>query len=371
MQGTQRKNIHVCTLTALLLSLVLSGCQKASGPRLRKSDFFGAPTGIRFPDPDKLGVHSLSTSPKEKVGFVYTCKGGFIDMGHLREAADRTHYAAGVVYETLLRSKKSCSFKIIEPSWYHLTICYPENWQDLSNQEKQSIARDMSIQYGQYLGHVSLIWHEILTWYDYSSTGIFSENISSFSCEDSYSDVLGTCLGAKALLDPKESYEEQMTKLIDETLEQLDVQPAAVARKAAKKVKGQWYDGGGYFFVKMKKRNFDVGFDDGFVTPWILPDICPEMTTRDCPVPNPNSILTKYGFRMRLEIEMMGLQKGQVHKALSLKSSERIRPAIHFPKIVDIIIDEAKKREGADVDKYIQPQTAIKQDSENTEGAPG
>ena len=162
-----------------------------------------------------------------------------------------------------------------------------------------------------------------------------------------------------------------MTRLIDETLQQLDVQPIDVAKQAAREVKGQWYEGGGYFFVKMKKRNFDVGFDDGYVTPWLLPDICPELVTQDWPVPNPNSTLAGHGFKMRLEIKMMGLQKGQVHKALSLKSSERIRPAIHFPKIVDIIIDEAKKREGADVDKYIQPQTAIKQDSENTEGAPG
>ncbi|MHC4292234.1 MAG: hypothetical protein ACYSTR_08490, partial [Planctomycetota bacterium] len=144
-----------------------------------------------------------------------------------------------------------------------------------------------------------------------------------------------------------------MTRLINETLEQLDVQPAAVAKQAAKEVKGKWYEGGGYFFVKMKKRNFDVGFDDGYVTPWVLPDICPEMTTQNCPVPNPNSILTKYGFRMRLEIEMMGLQKGQVYKALKLKNSERVRPAIHFPEIVNVIIEEAKKREGADVDKNI------------------
>jgi hypothetical protein len=363
--------INACFMAVALAAVVLSGCQKASGPRLRNSDYFGALGGIRFADPDNLGPHSLGPNPKEKLGFVYTCKGGFIDMGHLREAADRAYYAAGTVYGTLMHLEKSCSFKIIEPSYYHLEIGYPVNWNLLSNQEKQTIARDISVQYGQYLGHLSLIWHEILTWYDYSSKGLFSENISSFSPEDTYSDVLGTCLGARALKNPRESYEETMTNLIDETLEELDVQPADVAKKAAKQVKGEWYEGAGYFFVRVKKRNFDVGFDDGFVTPWLLPDICPELISKDCPVPNPNAILTKHGFKMRLEMEMVGLEKGQVYKALHLKSSERIKPAIHFPKIIDSIIGEAQKREGPDVGNHILPSTAAEQDSKKNKGVSG
>ena len=362
---------NACFMALSIAVVILGGCQKASGPRLRNSDYFGAPGGIRFPDPDNLGPHSLEPSSKEKLGLVYTCKGGFIDMGHLREAADRAYYTADIVYETLIHSEKTCSFKIIEPSYYHLKIGYPMNWHELSSQRKQTIARDVSVQYGQYVGHLSLIWHEILTWYGYSSMGIFSENISSFSCEDTYSDVLGTCLGARALINPRDSYEVTMTHLIDETLEELDVQSADIAKKAAKQVKGEWYEGGGYFFVRMKKRNFDVGFDDGFVTPWILPDICPELITEDCPVPNPNAELAKHDLKMRIEIEMVGLEKGQVYKALNLKSSEQIRPAIHFPKVIDSIIVEAQKREGHDVGNHILPETAAAQDSKKDGGVSG
>lgn len=353
---TKSTLINICFTAPLLAALVLGGCQSESGPRLRDSDYFGSLGGGRYPEPDGLGPHSLSYHPKEKLGLVYTCKGGFIDMGHLREAADRAYYAANHIYEGLILSEKGCSFQIIEPASYHLKIGYPKNWNQLPSQEKETIAREISTQYGQYLGHLSLIWHEILTWYNYSSKGLFSENISSFSPEDTYSDVLGTWLGARAMSSTPELYEEKMTQLIKETLEELDAQPAKTAKKAANQVKGEWYEGAGYFLVRMKKRNFDVGFDDGFVTPWLLPGICPELISKDCPVPNPSAILAQHGFKMRIEMEMAEFQKGQIYKALNLSGSERIRPAIHFPKIIDSIIAEAQILEGPDVGHHILPE---------------
>lgn len=357
------KMLHKLVIFPLMVLsvIILYGCQINSQPRMRVSDYFGSPTEMRFPDPKNLGTHSLNNPSKEKLGIVYTCKAGFIDLGHLREAADRTRYAARTLYPVLLNKQKYCTLKIIEPSRYHLTIRYPNEWDILSPKRERAIAREVAIAYGQYLAHTSLIWHEIITWYGFASSGIFSENISAFSCEDPYSDVLGTHLAVKALRDTSKPYEQAMTDLIYETLEQLEVQPAAVAKRAAKSVHDKWYEGGYYLFVKMKKRNFDVGLDDGMLTPWILSDVCPGITGQDYPAASPGAVLEQYGFDMRLEIEPVEFEKEKIYKANHLKDRETIRPAFHFSQIIENIRKEAKKLEGTEVDLRSGSQTTQKQ----------
>ena len=250
-------------------------CFAIPEPRLRVSDFFGAPTGVNYLNPYDLGEHSYGPSLSEKVGMVYTQKGGFFDIGHVRESADRTRYAIHVVYHHLSRSSRRFKIKIIEQSEYYITVRYPVNWKYLNDTAKQEIIRDVSIRYGQYLGHQSLVWHELVTWFGYASSGLFSEQISSFSWEDPYSDVVGTWLGAEAVRNGG-SYDEQITQLLTEKLKELKAQPASIGKKAEATIKDKWYTGGGYFFVTMKKRNFDIGLDDGEITPWLVPGICPD-----------------------------------------------------------------------------------------------
>ena len=352
-----------CVLTALSLLVLFGGCQVGSRPRLRVSDFFGNPWGMLFAGPDKLGRHCLDDCRSEKLGLVYTCRAGFIDIGHLREAADRTHYLAHITYENLMQSNTDYSYRVIEPSHYYITLGYPDHWKSLPIQEKEAVAREVSTRLGQYLAHTSLIWHEILTWYGFSSSGLFPENISSFSLEDPYSDVLGTHLGAKVLSDRQcfyneAAYEEAMAAIIDETLKELDAQPPKITKQAAKKIKGYWYDGGYYFFVKMKKRNLDVGFDDGVVTPWRISGICPDAEPQDCPAPNFN-FLDEYGFKIRVRIKPVEFQKGKIYKVLGLERSDRIMPYVHFPIIIESIRKEAKQLVGDRVDVPEQDKTAL------------
>jgi len=346
--------INVCCFAILLAAIVLGGCQVGSRPRLRVSDFFGNPLGMRYADPNDLGRHCLDNCRDEKLGLVYTCRAGFIDIGHVREAADRTHYLSRITYENLMQSNTDFSYRVIEPSHYYITLCYPDHWKSLPLQKKEAAAREISIQLGQYLAHTSLIWHEILTWYGFSSTGLFPENISAFSLEDPYSDVLGTHLAAKVLSDPQvfyeeAAYEEAMAAIIYETLKELDAQPPKTAKQAAKKIKGNWYEGGYYFFVEMKKRNLDVGLDDGIVTPWLVSGICPNATPQGCQAPN-FSFLDKYGFKIRVRIDPVEFQKGKIYKAAGLKRSDRITPYTHFPMIIESIRKEAKQLEGDRVD---------------------
>ncbi len=354
---------NTCVLTALSALILFGGCQVGSRPRLRVSDFFGNPWGMRFADPNDLGRHCLDDCRSEKLGLVYTCRAGFIDIGHLREAADRTHHIAGIIYENLMQSNADFSYRVIEPSRYYITLGYPNHWKSLPIQEKEAVAREISIQLGQYLAHTSLIWHEILTWYGFSSTGVFPENISSFSLEDPYSDVLGTHLGAKVLSDRQcfyneAAYEEAMAAIIDETLKELDAQPSKITKQAAKEIKGDWYKGGYYFFVEMKKRNLDVGLDDGVVTPWRIPGICPNAIPQNCPAPN-FGFLNNYGFKIKVRIDPVEFQKGKIYKAAGLKRSDRITPHIHFPIILESIRKEAKQLVGDRVDVPDQNETSL------------
>ena len=332
--------INICFII-LLITILFGGCQTRSRPRLRISDYFGNPLGMRYADPNDLGRHCLDYCRNEKLGLVYTCRAGFIDLGHVREAADRTHYLAQIIYENLMQSTTEYSFRVIEPSSYTLTLGYPDYWKNLSREEKETVSRGISIQLGQYVAHTSLIWHEILTWYGFSSSGPFPENISAFSCEDPYSDVLGTHLAATVLSDQKNFYietafEESMTALIIQTLKELEVQPPETAKQAVETIKGDWYKGGYYFFVEIKKRNLDVGLDDGIVFPCRVEGICSDTPPHYYPAPN-FGFLDEYELKIRLRLRPIEFEKRKIYKSLGLKHSEKIIPYIHFPILLEKI----------------------------------
>jgi len=322
----------------ILLSAVILfvGCQGAGKPRLRFGAFWGSPIGMEFAKPEKLGKHSYEFTLIETNGMVYTCKGGFIDIAHVRESADRTAYLRKVAYQNLIKGNEKFSLQVIEPSRYWVTLSYPENWDDYSIQQRRAIAKEISINFGQYLAHTSLIWHEILTWYGFATAGIFPDTISAFSWEDSYSDILGTRLAARALRDESLQYDEAMTELLFQTLQELEVQPCRVARKAAKKIEGKWYTGGFYFLVDMKKRNLDVGLDDFRITPWLVPGICPDAEPRSLPLPG-LEFICDYGFDFEVEIEPRVLEKNKIYHSINLASNERIRPQVDFPRVISFI----------------------------------
>jgi hypothetical protein len=324
---------HVMLLSVVIL---LVGCQGAGKPRLRWGAFFGSPFGMKYTNAEHLGKHSYGFTLHETNGLVYTCKGGFIDIGHVREAADRTAYLRHVIYKNLVRSEKEFSFTVIDPSRYWMKISYPQNWDELSKEQREEIADDVSIHLGQYLAHRSLVWHEIITWYGFSTSGIFPDTISAFSWEDPYSDVVGTWLGVRALSDKDKKYDEAMTELIYDTLQELDVQPPHVAREAVRQIEGRWFSGGLYFFVHMKKRNLDVGLADNHITPWLVPGICKTAVPRVYPVPN-EEVLGKYGFSIEVELEPRILEKHKIYRSIHLANKSRIKPEVDFPQIMHYI----------------------------------
>lgn len=347
MKNTEIRKTLLFAIPALFL---MTGCRANPAPRLRIGAYFGPVFRTVFPEYSHLGKHCRRNGLRETNGLVYTCKGGFIDIGHLREAADRTAYIAGIVRQNLGEENTFFTFKVIDPSEYQIKIVYPEDWDDLSKKEKKEITQDISIRLGQYFAHTSMIWHEVITWFGYSTTAVFSEHISSFSCEDSYSDVLGTQLGMIALTYPEKMFNEIMTMLIEDEFERLGIQESDVARQAVQEIEGKWYKDGHYFFTKVNKRNFDIGQDDSIITPWLVPEICSSTNPEACSIPNLNC-LAEYGFSMELEIIPNIMEKNIIFAIISEDSSvNHIRPDVHFPIIMEYIRGDAYEKYGPNVE---------------------
>ncbi len=159
---------------------------------------------------DQLGKHTYLGNSDEGNGIVYTHKGGFIDIGHLRDQADWTAY----LYARILKNQKDGLMiqKLgHEGGLKTLTLYVPTDLDSLDAMLLAGkIAYDLSV------------WHEIATWYGASSIPLFPERFSSFSVEDAYSNLLGAKLGIEAIKSDL-PFEEAMSLLIDEKLKELDV----------------------------------------------------------------------------------------------------------------------------------------------------
>ncbi len=324
-------------------------------PRTRNGSYPSSTMGTNFLNPDKLGPHTYKFSFKEKNGMLYTCKAGHIDTAHLRKAADWTAFLAANIFEKIKQNETKFSFKLMEPSRYHVEITYPENWKDLSEKEKEDITFDISVGLAEYFVFTATTWHEIITWFGYKCTGfLYPEFTSAFTWEDTFSNLLGTHIAAVALRDTEHEYNEAMTLAFKKELEKLGVQPKKIAKRATKTVRGKWFSGDLLFSLNMKKRNLDIGLNDGFITPSIIPSVaaCEGVEALQYPAPNPD-FLGKYGFSLKFEIEPREFEKKQILRIIypeNKDKKERIQPAVHFAAIMDYIKEEAITKHDYDVD---------------------
>ncbi|MHC4566303.1 MAG: DUF4056 domain-containing protein [Planctomycetota bacterium] len=308
--------------------------------------------GTKFLVPGRLGRHGYSSAGSEKNGIVYTSGGGFLDIAHVRGGIDRTAFVAAKIFDSLQNNETEFSFRLAEPTIYHVRLFPPGDSEYLPRQEREVMTRDISIRLAQYFAHTACIWHEILTWFGYKSVGFYPEFHSSFSCEDTFSDLLGSSIGAAALRDTEHAFGEGVTLALDRELEKLGVQTRDTAKRATRTVQGRWFSGG-LLFVHTKRRNFDIGLNDGFITPWIVPAFSSggEETAQSYPIPDPD-FLCEYGFSMRFEMEPREWERGKILRIVypdARERRQRLEPAIHFAPIMDYIRKAAARRYGRQV----------------------
>lgn len=352
-------------VTLGLLALLIAGC--GYQPNLYDEHGIGRPRprvgryatatigGATFTEIEDLGLHKYySAGNLEGNGIIYTCQAGHIDLAHVRKSADWTAYIAERTFSLMQRGETQLRLLLSDPVHYSMTIHYPCDWDERPLEERNRLAREASIALGRYVSFLGSAWHEIITWFGYRNVPIYSEFPSSFSWEDSFSDLLGTHLGAAALRDTEHSFDKAMTLVLKREMEILGAQPRTTAAQASRQVEGQWYSPGFLFLVEMKKRNFDIGLDDGAITPWIVPnlDACPNARARSYAVPTLEPVFD-LGFYVKVEIEPGGLERDRLLRA-AYPDIERpprsIVPTVHFHPIMAHIKAEAVEKYGPEVD---------------------
>ena len=341
-----KKTLYIVVLVGL--AILANGCQ-CDTPRMRIGNLPTSTPGSNFLDPNKLGKHHYNFSPFERGGIVYTCKAGHIDVTHLRLNADYTKYLINKTRQTLTEKGDGYSFSLpFEVTTHKVAFDYPENWASLSQKEKENIAKEIAFETGSYLAFNAAVWHEIITWFDVHLVGIEPQFRSAFSWEDVYSNLLGTKLAVEVLKDTDNDYDTAMTSAIDSELRRLGVQPRETAIQATEKVRGKWFTGN--FIIDATKRNFDIGLDDGFVTPSIVPGICDSSEPEKLPVPRIDK-LSKYGFTMTYEIHPKEWERDQFLSIVYPDGNGKtIRPDEHFPIIIATLKKQAVEKFGYDVD---------------------
>lgn len=211
----------------------------AHPPRtIRVCCLFGSQVGITglpfikltaVTSPEKIGRHYFMGKYSENNGLIYTRRGGFIDMGHLRDMADWTAW----IYALIQKEQSiGCIKRYLgyEGGVKILEISVPPGISD----------EDMLLLAGRIAYDIS-VWHEIATWFGVSSVPLVPEQFSSFSVEDTYSNLLGVLLGMEAIRS-KQSYEEAMTDLIREKLVELEaVRSETETLDALESVRDVWW----------------------------------------------------------------------------------------------------------------------------------
>ena len=261
----------ITALTSSAKEPVLSPKQLASPPPkiIRTCCSFGSDvsmTGIPFVKynditcKQDIGPHQYMGSKEEANGNIYTEKGGFIDLGHVRDCADWTAYLSCYIIE---EQKKGNEIEIVLGREGGLKTLYINLPNGFTKKQVYNLA-------GKITYDLSL-WHEIATWFGVSYVPFVPERYSSFSPEDLYSNLLGINLGIEAL-NSEEEYEVAMTDLVSKTLKELkSVETLSATYEAMEKVESIWWTRKKKLPSKkmLIKRYFDK---ESSLLPWLIPN---------------------------------------------------------------------------------------------------
>ena len=333
------------TLVLALMTVLLASCSK---PRPRLGSY--ATPDVKFVSVSKLGNHNFSSSLGENDGIVYTCSGGDIDLMHLRIAADHAYYLYNLTRDGLAKGKTQYTFNLtVDPTRMRSTIEFPANFNSMSSEMQQKLIDQASLELAQYYTWYLTTWHEIGTWYGRATFFPGSEFHSAFSWEDSYSNLLGALLGAKAVeaAGPTPStgkYNKAMTSVLEAELIRLGAIPAKQAKAASESMRGKWFTGRVSVAVKMLMRNLDVGGPDNCVSPALIPSVCPSPLPYCLPVPNLAKTRAA-GFKVTLEVLPDSLERSKIMPIIYGKGNKGpINPEIHLPIVAHRIANEAHEK---------------------------
>jgi len=207
----------------------------------------------------------------ENNGLIYTCRGGFIDLAHVRDNADNTLALAAAI----ARSLETGGTIEIPPQGATMRV----RTRPVSPAAIAKFGRiPLSVALAEWVAFQLSVWHEIATYYGYASIAQWPEKISAFSPEDLYSNEIGVRLaggvissrGARSDIE----YGVNMDAWIKRMLERLGAVPLEDSQAAMRAVDGAWWDSEKRIpdWTLVKRRQFETG---PFMRPWLLEDATP------------------------------------------------------------------------------------------------
>ena len=346
----------------MILLIVMSGCQFGRGmyvpgvhrdyafehlrkhtPQVRIGTIAGSSIVAITSNPYDLGKHGYRSNGSEQNGVLYTCRGGHIDLAHLRNVADYTGHLASQAYEHVQNADEEYSFVLGEEAVCFVRLDYPSFWEGMSVKDREPFAKDIAYRLGEYFAYQSSILHEINTWFGYKSAAIYPEFSSAFSWEDTYSNLLGSQIAYAALNNDELGFSDAVTLELAKEMYILGVQPRRTVRQAAKMIKGE--NGTGV------ERSFDVGLDDGFITPIVAGQMCGEENCQPISHPVPTLALVKkrYGVDVEFRIQPTVWEKRSIMRAAfgqEYDPEQLIDPEVEFEKLMTYIQRQAAQKYG-------------------------
>lgn len=336
-----------------VLGIGLSGCSTTvpascdgtrAGERAAFGEFAGLPRArmgcLPFPGlmtlyatagAEGLGEHGYSADRGEASrGIVYTTRGGFLDVAHIRNSIDTTAYIHARVSHALREGWGCVRFRLHEPSVYEVTLTEPDSWAGMSPAERARVVDEAALRLSQRLALEAMTWHEILTWYGYKSTGLISEAGSAFTYEDGPSHAVGVLIAGEALRRGGD-FNAEVTLLLDQTLEELGMVGPEELAEAVRAVDGDWWSGG-----KARRRHLETGLERGGITPWVVEGVAfadpagPvtwDIPTMDDVFGHDCGVLESVAIRPKV------FEEGKIMRRLG-DGAERVRPRRDFPVLI-------------------------------------
>jgi hypothetical protein len=352
---------HALLLLMLLSSTAIStGCNGAGQPRRRIGalPFPGIATLYAVADPAALGTHRSRDFPPPPFaaievnrGIVYTTRGGFLDLAHVRDTIDWTRYSAEHVRSALRKTSAGLELPGMDRTTFHLRFNYPSDWTLLSDAQRETLVDELAIRVGQQLGYLMMTWHEVQTWYGYKSSGLFSESASAFTYDDIVSHVVGAEVAGDAMrvagMKAGTAFDAAVTGVLSERLSAMGALRPAGTREAVARVSGSWWDGG-----RPLKRQLRVGLTSGVVTPWLVPGLGDDAAGVPAyAIPRLGEVGGRdFSSFVIIELEPRAWEANRIRAQLPEKP-ERFCPQHDLPRLLDVIRLEMRAQFGDDVDE--------------------
>ncbi|MFA9477562.1 DUF4056 domain-containing protein [Phycisphaerales bacterium AB-hyl4] len=333
-----------------LIICASTGCGGPQTPPMRMGTLPYPSPFYTTADPEDLGGHrygGLSFNEAGR-GLIYSERGGFIDLAHIRIIADWTWFYYQRLHDAIENETQQVTLPMNKGSRLDVMFHYPDDWGQLACDEQAELTHKLALRISKELAWILGAWHEIATWFGYSRFVIGSEAASAFTHDDTFSHLVALRAVGRAINDDERSYNEAMTIAIEHEMEYWQAVSPEQTQAAVEEVRGRWWERGG-----VKRRYLVLSLNGEPQRPWLIPDEPgePGRLGESYMVPRLDAIDEgRYCGFYTVQIRPFILEASQIRRAAGIESGP-VKPFEHFPDIMEAIRKELIERYGPDADQ--------------------